>query len=135
MIEINNLTDNKINSFFFKKIAGQVLKEEKKQNLELSIVLVSEDEIKNLNNKYRKKNRPTDVLSFNYNDFAEIVISLDQVRQNARKYKLAFEKELTKVLIHAILHILGYNHESSQKKALEMEEKENYYLNLFYVKK
>lgn len=153
MIEVNNLTDFRINEDGFKKIAEKVFKLEKKNKPELSIALVKSSEIKKLNKKYRKKNRPTDVLSFSYDNSGrpasampkalpagqpatlhevlwagEIVICPQVVRDNSKKFNLSFKKELNKVLIHGILHILGYDHEKSRGEARIMDKKQNHYL-------
>jgi len=127
MIEINNLTDFSVSKDFFKKIAKKVLEREGKK-INLSIALVTPNRIKELNKKYRKKNKATDILSFKYNGSGEIVICLGIIKKNAKKYKLTFKKELSQVLIHGILHLLGYNHENSKREAKKMEKKENYYL-------
>ncbi|HXK32187.1 MAG: rRNA maturation RNase YbeY [Candidatus Nealsonbacteria bacterium RBG_13_38_11] len=131
MIEINNLT-TLVDYGFLKKVAKIVLN---KKKLDLSIVLVSSAEIKELNKKYRKKNKATDVLSFLYDDSGEIVICLKEVRQNAKKFGFPFKTELAKVLIHSVLHLLGYEHEKSKKQAAIMDKKENYYLNLWLKRK
>ena len=123
MIEVNNLTKFRISERFFKKIAEDVLKKEKTQ-LDLSIALVGSKEIKALNRKYRKKDRPTDVLSFQYDNSGEIVICPEVVKANAKKYQSVFKKELTRVLIHGILHILGYNHQTMASRQVR-------YLKLF----
>ena len=99
-----------------KGLAKKVLKEENKKELELSIALVGQARIKGLNKKYRKKDKPTDVLSFSYGDAGEIVICPEEVRKNAEKYHSTFKKELDRVLIHGIWHLLGYNHREMQKK-------------------
>ncbi len=136
MIEINNLTTVRINKKFLKEITQKVLKErlsfakvsegKEKKELDLSIALVCAARIKNLNQKYRKKNRPTDVLSFE--DINEIIICPEVVKENAKKFHSTFKKELVRVLIHGILHILGYDHEKGGKDVKIMEEKQNYYL-------
>jgi len=129
MIEINNLTTNPVAKEFLKKIAKKVLKGENKSEAEISIALVGEGRIMELNKKYRGKNRVTDVLAFGDNDgLGEIVICLREVKKNTKRYETTFEKELSKVLIHGILHLLGYNHEKSEVQAKKLEEKENYYL-------
>lgn len=130
MIEINNLTANQVNGYFLKIIGKKVLEGEKKTESNLSIALVGEGRIKELNKKYRGKNRATDVLSFCYDDSGEIVICFAVVKRNARKYNLTFKEELARVLIHGILHLLGYGHEKSKKGAEKMEKKANYYLKL-----
>ena len=135
MIEINNLTANRINERFLKKVAKIVLNGEKKGFAELSIVLVKQKKIKELNKKYRGKNRATDVLSFGENRklikpfLSEIVICPEEVKKNAERFGLKLEKELALVLIHGILHLLGYNHEGSENRAKEMEKKQKLYLN------
>jgi probable rRNA maturation factor len=127
MIEVNDLTRSKIGEGLFKKIANEVLDREKKKK-NLSIVLVGQAKIKELNRKYRKKNRVTDVLAFPYGDFGEIVLCLPKIRDNARKYKSSSEREMTRVLIHGILHLLSYGHEEGGKEAERMRKKEEYYL-------
>jgi probable rRNA maturation factor len=92
--------------------------------------LVGQGRISELNRRYRGKNRVTDILAFPNKEIGlgEIVICLREVKKNAKKYGLTFEKELSKVLIHGILHLLGYNHEESEKEAERMRKKEEYYL-------
>ena len=139
MIEINNLTTNPIYEEFLKKIAKIVLEGEGKGKSDLSIALIGPGKMRGLNKRYLGKNRVTDVLAFGENSkfqipnskfrgIGEIVICLREVKKNAKKFKLSFEKELARVLIHGILHLLGYDHEKDEKEAEKMREKENYYL-------
>ena len=105
------------------------------QNWTLNIVFLDPDGIQNLNNKYRKIDKTTDVLSFHYfEDFSnlkkediawEIIISPEKVIIQAKEYWLSEEKEFYKLLIHSILHILWYNHEldNDYKIMQELEEK------------
>ncbi len=139
MIEINNLTTSSVDKEFFKKTAQEVLKNESALPSFLSIILVCSARIKKLNKKYRKKNRVTDVLAFGQGqkfpsllkrelELGEIVICLQEVKKNAQRFNSAFKKELVRVLIHGILHLLGYDHEKGKKEAEKMSEKEEYYL-------
>jgi probable rRNA maturation factor len=90
------------------------------QNWIINIVFVNNQYIKNLNNKYRKINKSTDVLSFWYFDLfeknksnevvADLIFSNEKIKSQALEYKLWEEKEFYKLLIHAILHILWYDH-------------------------
>ena len=127
MVEINNLTVFQIEGKFLKKIAKKVLTVENRKLTELSIALVEPKRIKDLNIKYRKKNKTTDVLSFLYDGSGEVVICPEVVKKNAKKFCLTFKKELTRTLIHGILHLLGYDHEKSKVATKKMEKKENYY--------
>jgi len=136
MIEVNNLTTNPIKEEFIIKLAEEVLKSEKPASSQLgeesnlSIALVGPGRIRALNKKYRGKNKVTDVLAFPNKEvgIGEIVICLRQVKKNAKNSNSTFEKELARVLIHGILHLLGYDHERNEQEAEKMREKENYYL-------
>ena len=128
MIEINNTTEKKVDSVFLNKVALFILKKEKRE-LDISVAFIGQEEIKEINIKYRKKHKPTDVLSFFYGDSGEIIICLSVVEKQA---KGDFKKELTKVFIHGLLHILGYNHEKTKKESEIMRDKQNYYLKELY---
>ena len=124
MIEVNNLTTNKVDEAFLKGVAKKVLEGEKnppkarafrraRQNTKflagkefnLSIALVGQGRIKELNKRYRQKNKATDVLSFQYNNSGEVVICLREVKKNAKQFKSTFKKELARVLIHGIKNL------------------------------
>jgi len=147
MIEINNLTAGRAEEGFLKRVAGKVLKGENKSGIDLSVALVGGERMRELNKRYRAKNRATDVLSFSYNDSGEIAICLREVKKNAKRFNSTFEKELARVLIHGILHLLaersegcqrtnvlraGEDHETSIFSAKKMEEKQEDYLKLFF---
>ena len=132
-VDVNNLTTFKVNIAFLKKIAKKVLEKEGKSEYNLSVVLVDEKTIRVINKKYRKKDQATDVLSFVYfrkDDFpknellGEIVICPSQTKKN--------EKGIVRVLIHGILHLLGYDHEKKGEMKKEMEDKEKKY-NSFFI--
>ena len=129
MIEINNLSlkYKKIDKVFLKEVAEKVLKAEgNKKKIELSIAIVNPEEIQKLNKQYRRKNKPTDVLSFGEigGDISEIVICPEEVEKNGENFK----KELTLVLIHGILHLFKYDHEKTAKEAEKMFQKQEDYL-------
>lgn len=132
MIEINNLTKFAVDKKFLLAVAKRVLKGENKGTENLSIVFVSAKEIQKLNKKYRKKNKPTDVLSFEKisgfkEDLLEVIICPQVVLKRSVNLKLA-KKDLAKTLVHGILHCLRYDHEKSKREAELMEKKEEYYL-------
>lgn len=145
MIEINNLTAISVDKNLIKKISKKVLKGEKTEEFDLSIALVGPETIKKFNKKYRGKNRVTDVLSFpgpmigateenvfkKDKNLGELVICLERVKGNAKKYNSNFKTEFTQVLIHGILHLLRYDHEQSKKEAEKMEKKQKFYLSKF----
>jgi len=138
MIEINNLTTDPVDEEFLKKVAKMVLEDEKKgQVANLSIALVGQGRMRKLNKKYIGKNRVTDVLAFPNKEIGlgEIIICPREVKKNAKRFNQDFETELARVLIHGILHLVGYEHEKSEKNAKMMREKEErYLLNILKIK-
>jgi len=132
MLEINNLTNFALDKRSFSTVAKKVLKGENRETETLSLAFVKKEEIKKLNKKFRKKNKATDVLSFELNEgnnLGEIIICPEVVKENAKKYGVTAKKEMMKVFIHGILHLLGYDHEKSKKQAEIMELKQEKYLN------
>jgi len=147
MIEINNLTNFIVDKKIFSTVAKKVLLGENRGIKTVSLAFVDKEEIKKLNKKYRKKNKPTDVLSFLINEkqyLGEIIICPEIVKENVptakqsrihhgkaigtKKYQSDFKRELLKVFIHGILHLCGYDHEKSKIMAEEMEKKQEKYL-------
>lgn len=85
----------------------------------VDVILADDRLLRRLNRRFRKKDRPTDVLSFNFNDpgfLGEIYISLDRVRIQSRRYGCPFNEEFQRLLIHGLFHLLGYNHGSAMRK-------------------
>jgi len=121
MIELENFTNYEVDKSFLKKIVKSVLKKEGEEEFHMSVNFVDSSEIRKINKEYRKKDEATDVLSFDWQDgFGEILISPDQLDEEN------FEEETARVLIHGVLHVLGYEH--SKKDGKKMKEKENGYL-------
>ncbi len=137
MIEINNTIKFTVDKKLFTGLAKKIIKGENKQ-IDLSVAFIAKDKMKEINKKYRKKNKATDVLSFESSEgftnlnsrlsLGEVIICPDIVRENAKKFGNTFKYELIKVFIHGVLHVLGYDHEKSKKEALKMEEREKFYL-------
>ena len=86
---------------------------------ELSIAFVDDEDMRELNREYRGKDKTTDVLSFTFPE--EIVISLDQARRQAREERHSLATEVRYLLVHGILHILGYDHETDQGEMNALE--------------
>ena len=104
------------------------------KNPEVSILLLDDSQIRDINREYRGKDKPTDVLSFPMLDessgnvqpqlLGDIVISVETAEKQARNRKCALYKELCILLIHGMLHLLGYDHELSKKNGEEMQKQE-----------
>ena len=94
-------------------------------NQELSVLLTDDKKIRELNKKYRGQDRATDVLSFpqnegeenepNYHLMGDVVISTVTAKRQASQHGLSLEEEIVLLLIHGILHLLGFNHELSEE--------------------
>ncbi|HTX02342.1 MAG TPA: rRNA maturation RNase YbeY [Candidatus Acidoferrales bacterium] len=96
----------------------------------LSITLVGDAAIRKLNREYRHKDRSTDVLSFPLGDGAQkqllgdVVISVATAKRQAAEYDATLEREIERLLIHGILHLLGHDHhERSERLRMEREER------------
>lgn len=119
--------DREITKKFVKEIAEDILKELNLDNVELSISLVDNETIQNINREWRGKDKPTDVLSFpldeesplgyKYRLLGDVVISLPFAKEQAGKIGLSYKEEVLRLLIHGILHLLGYDHETSEEDA------------------
>jgi len=102
----------------------------KKLKYEVSISLVSDDEMRELNKKYREKDKPTDVLSFPAPEIADgkifsmgdIVISAETAARQAEENGHSLERELAFLTVHGILHLLGLDHETSHNDEIIMNE-------------
>ena len=101
---------------------------------EVSIAIVDDEAMRNLNRKFRKKNKTTDVLTFPADDsdadpnakgrpLGDIVISIDQARRQATEQKHSLATEVRYLILHGVLHALGYDHEtdSGEMNALEVQ--------------
>jgi len=93
---------------------------------EVSISFMTEEEIKALNRDYRGKDSPTDVLSFPVgggfaigagHPLGDIVICIDVARRQAEEYEHSIERELAFLLVHGMLHLVGYDHETLEDEA------------------
>ena len=101
---------------------------------EISFVFCSDNHLLSMNKKYLKHNFYTDVITFDYSEnklvSGDIFISIDRVVDNAKLFKVGFQDELLRVMIHGVLHLCGYK-DKSPAKARQMRLKEDYYLSLF----
>jgi probable rRNA maturation factor len=111
-----------------KKLLKKVFKpiEEDKS---MQIVLVTQDEIHEMNKKYRDIDRPTDVLSFPNDDesdtsIGDIFISIEQAHKQALDYEHSFEREIGFLSVHGYLHLKGYDHHTKVDEKIMMEEQE-----------
>ena len=99
---------------------------------DINIVLCSDEVLKKLNSKYLNHHYFTDILTFPFSDeegyiSGDIFISYPRVRENAKLFQQTLRDELHRVMIHGILHLIGYQDQTQEEKSL-MKAKEDFYL-------
>lgn len=127
-IEILNQTKDRIPKKFIKDWTSLVYKNLKKQKIlkkekDLIIVFVTTAKMKKLNSQFRGKNKPTDILSFEpieESSLGELVLCLPVLKKQAKAHDLSLNHEIGYMLIHGILHLLGYDHETGERDAKVM---------------
>ncbi len=123
IIDLDNQTELQIGLDPLEKIAQSLT------DREIELIIADNDTIAALNQEYRSKNRPTDVLSFPVENavanmpLGSIVISADFVREKAKEFGHGEKDELSLLFIHGLLHLLGYDHEKD-KGEMRRKEKE-----------
>ena len=112
----------------------KLVKNENKTLGDVNYILCSDAYLLDINRQYLNHDYYTDVISFDYCEdnviSGDIFISVDTVADNAKEYGVTFEKELARVMIHGVLHFVGYNDKSDEEVPI-MRAKENQYLSLF----
>jgi rRNA maturation RNase YbeY len=131
-IEIQNDQEVcKVDSKSLKAHAEVFMRALDRQNDELSVLLVDDQTIQGLNRQHRKIDSATDVLSFPQMEDGEfishmlgdVVISVETAKRQAVEHQFSLEQELVLLLLHGLLHLLGYDHERSPKEEKLMKEK------------
>ena len=132
------------NKTILKKWITTVLQKEKKTVGDINYIFCNDDYLHALNKKYLRHDTLTDILTFDLSGGLEtaqpefpgaqpitgdIFISIPRVMENAKKYSTPFDKELSRVMIHGILHLGGYLDKTKREKE-KMRRKENEYLKL-----
>lgn len=139
-VKINNkISEKKVDEELFdlfEKIVREGVRLEGYNKGEVSIALVDDQSIKKLNQKYRDLNQPTDVLSFPLDDelLGDIIISVETAYRQAEEYGHSFQREMSYLLTHGLLHILGYEHKNPGDKK-QMRQKEERILSKFNLER
>ena len=137
MINVQIETDQKLVKLKEKsilKLVSMVMKSEDIKTAEILLIFTTDNVLMELKKEYFNQEHFTDVIAFRLNDYnenkveGEIYISVPQVSNNAKQYNQAFNKELSRIIIHGSLHLLNYKDKTPQEK-IKMTEKEDYFLN------
>ncbi len=133
--------DREITKSFVKEATKQIIKNLNLDGVEVSITLTDDETIRSINKQWRGKDKPTDVLSFpqgdtvgyRYRVLGDVIISLPYARRQAEEIGYSYKEEVVRLLTHGILHLLGYDHETSEEDAKVMFElQDKIYQNVIY---
>lgn len=133
--EIFNETAEKIDTKEIEKLLKYALEYKKLENVEFNIIFVDNETIRNINKEYRNIDRETDVISFALEDnedikfefgrlLGDIYISIPKMKEQAKEYGHSEQRELSFLIIHGLLHLLGYDHETYEEEEVMFKEQE-----------
>jgi len=113
----------------------EVCKQEKAVLSFVNCVFCSDEYLLKINKKHLKHNFLTDIITFDFSEKknqieGDLYISVDRVKDNAKKYKDTFLDEITRVVLHGLLHLIGYN-DKTEKEKKRMRVLENKYVSLY----
>ena len=128
---------NAKNRSLIKKFIVQLFKQEKTSLNRVDYIFCSDEYLLNINQQFLHHETYTDIVTFPLSDanepiYGEVYMSTDRIKENAKTFKVSYQSELLRVIIHGALHLCGYlDHNKTEKQI--MRAKENYYLNQFTV--
>jgi probable rRNA maturation factor len=115
-------------------VIKKVIESENKSLGDLNFIITDDKSLRKINVEFLKHDYNTDVISFDYNHGnvinGEVYISLDTVRGNSVNYKVSLDNEINRVVIHGLLHLLGYDDRSDEEKD-DMRKMEDKWLDYF----
>ncbi|MCK4296539.1 MAG: rRNA maturation RNase YbeY [Candidatus Marinimicrobia bacterium] len=114
------------------RITQSVASNEKKSIKNVTLVVTDDSTLSDLKIKFFGEDLITDTISFNYNEIGEpiegeIYLSIDRIIENSKNYNVSFEQELARVIIHSLLHLMGYSDDKPRNKK-QMTALQNFYL-------
>lgn len=103
---------------------------------ELNYIFCDDDYLLKINQDYLQHDYLTDIITFDYvsgkNVSGDLYISIDRVKENAKEFNVSFENELKRVMVHGVLHLMGYS-DKTETATVEMRAKEEEKIKLFHV--
>jgi rRNA maturation RNase YbeY len=121
----------KLSTGNLQKLVRALIQNEEKKFGDISVIFCSDEYLLKINEQYLGHNYYTDIVTFDYVENSvisgDLFVSVDRVAENAEKYGNPFIEELHRVVIHGVLHLVGYKDKTIEEQSL-MREKENFYL-------
>lgn len=133
--EIFNETNEVIDVHFVKDLLEYALKYKKLNNVIFNVIFVDNDKIHKINKEYRNIDRATDVISFALEDekdidlaigrvLGDIYVSVEKIKSQAKEYGHSEKREMAFLVIHGLLHLLGYDHMTKEDEEIMFKEQE-----------
>ncbi len=126
------LARTSVRRLVLRRVALSLLTRLGQADADIGIGFIGDTRMRRLNREYRKQDRTTDVLAFAYQEaptgvmspLGDVVISMPAVRRQARALRCSLDEEVLRLLIHGVLHLVGYDHERGRRHARIMQRKE-----------
>lgn len=142
-LQYQDIEENEEYLILINQVVNKCFEIEKLKNLYISIILTTPENIRKINKEYRKIDKSTDVLSFPMFEpeeiqrickkeqtgmqevLGDIIISIEQVKAQAKEYEHSFERELAYMVVHGFYHLMGYDHMEENEKQQMRKKEEN----------